>query len=107
MINISHKRNLPLDRNSFAMMAVQLVNGGFSRRMIVSQMPEDMVPDVEAELKEEKEEQDALTGTLDNNMDFGSSDINTPSADEQKQINDLVAGGMNEQDAKDQVMGGN
>jgi SPP1 family phage portal protein len=62
MINISHKRNLPLDRNSFAMMAVQLVSGGFSRRMIVSQMPEDMVPDVEAELEEEKEEQEAMIG---------------------------------------------
>jgi SPP1 family phage portal protein len=107
MINISHKRNLPLDRNSFAMMAVQLVNGGFSRRMIVSQMPEDMVSDVEAELKWEKEEQDALTGPLDNSMNFGNSDVNNPSANEQKQIDDLVAGGMNEQDAKDQVMGGN
>jgi SPP1 family phage portal protein len=103
MINISHKRNLPLDRNSFAMMAVQLVNGGFSRRMIISQMPEDMVPDVEAELEEEKEEQDALTGPLSNDLNLLD---NAPSADEQKQIDDLVAGGMNEQDAINQVMGG-
>jgi SPP1 family phage portal protein len=102
MINISHKRNLPLDRNSFAMMAVQLVNGGFSRRMIVSQMPEDMVPDVEAELKEEEEEQNAMTGG--DNL-FGNIETQ-PSEDEQKQIDDLVASGINEQDAIDQVMGG-
>lgn len=67
MINIAHKRNLPLDRNSFAMMATQLVSGGFSRRMIVSQMPGDMVPDVEAELEEEKEEANDLMGPLPNN----------------------------------------
>jgi Phage portal protein, SPP1 Gp6-like. len=106
MINISHKRNLPLDRNSFAQMAQLLVNGGFSRRMIVSQMPEDMVPDVEAELREEEEEQNAMTGPLDNSMDFGSSDMNNPNPDEQKQIDNLIAGGMNEQDAINQVMGG-
>jgi SPP1 family phage portal protein len=75
MINISHKRNLPLDRNSFATMAQLLVNGGFSRRMIVSQMPEDMVPDVEAELEEEKKEYVAMNGAdnLYNNIDeFGN-----------------------------------
>jgi hypothetical protein len=87
-------------------MAQLLVNGGFSRRMIVSQMPEDMVPDVEAELREEEEEQNAMTGPLDNSMDFGSSDMNNPNPDEQKQIDNLIAGGMNEQDAINQVMGG-
>lgn len=66
MVTISHKRNTPLDRNMYAQMAVQLVNAGFSRRMIVSQMPEDMVPDVEAELKEEEEEQQSLIGGLGN-----------------------------------------
>ena len=66
MINIQHKRNLPLDKNNYAIMAVQLVNAGFSRRMIVSQMPEDMVPDVEQELEEEKMEQESLTGGLTN-----------------------------------------
>jgi SPP1 family phage portal protein len=103
MINISHKRNLPLDRNSFAMMAVQLVNGGFSRRMIVSQMPEDMVPDVEAELEEEKQEANDLMGPLSNDTNLLD---NSPNPDEQKQIDDLVASGMNEQDAINQVMGG-
>jgi SPP1 family phage portal protein len=106
MINISHKRNLPLDRNSFAQMAGLLVNAGFSRRMIVSQMPEDMVPDVEAELEEEKEEQNSLTGGDLTNTNLFDENSAEPSADEQKQIDDLVAGGMNEQDAKDQVMQG-
>jgi SPP1 family phage portal protein len=74
MINISHKRNLPLDRNSFAQMANLLSTAGFSRRMIVSQMPEDMVPDVEAELEEEKEERGLMeSNDIYNNVDeFGN-----------------------------------
>lgn len=68
MINISHKRNLPLDRNSFAQMANLLSTAGFSRRMIVSQMPEDIVPDVEAELEEEKLEQEAMVGFENTDM---------------------------------------
>lgn len=103
MVNISHKRNMPLDRNSFAQMAVQLTNGGFSRRMIVSQMPEDMVPDVEAELEEEKAEQDSMTGG--NNFDILNLD-QQPSPEEQKQIDDLMMQGMSKQDAMNQVMGG-
>jgi hypothetical protein len=74
--------------------------------MIVSQMPEDMVPDVEAELEEEKEEQNSLTGGDLTNTNLFDENSAEPSADEQKQIDDLVAGGMNEQDAKDQVMQG-
>jgi SPP1 family phage portal protein len=62
MINISHKRNLPLDRNSFAELAEKMSRAGFSRRRILENMPEDMVPDVEAELEEEKKEAIALTG---------------------------------------------
>lgn len=63
MINIQHKRNLPLDRNSFAQLSLTLSSAGYSRRMIVSQMPEDMVPDVEQELREEKKEQLAMIGS--------------------------------------------
>jgi SPP1 family phage portal protein len=70
MVSISHKRNLPLDRNSFADLSEKLSRGGYSRRMIVSQMPEDMVPDVEAELDEEKKETEALVMN-----DLGNADL--------------------------------
>jgi SPP1 family phage portal protein len=74
MINIQHKRNLPLDKNNYATLALTLSSGGFSRRMIVSQMPEDMVPDVEAELEEEKKEQEALVSNSVENNDLTEYD---------------------------------
>ena len=81
-------------------------NAGFSRKAIVSNMPEDIIPDVEEELRLEKEENKAMLGgdNLYNNRDQFNSDI-LPNEEQQKQINDLVVSGMNEQDAYNQVMG--
>jgi SPP1 family phage portal protein len=62
MINIMHKRNLPLDKNMYATLAYTLTTAGFSRKMIISQMPEDMVSDVEDELAEEEKERNDMVG---------------------------------------------
>jgi SPP1 family phage portal protein len=106
MVQINHKRNKPLNTLDFAQTANILMQAGFSRRAIVSTMPEDIIPDVEQELEEEKMEQEAMIGlnNINTTIDLGNAQ---PNPDEQKQIDDLVASGMNEQDAINQVMGGN
>lgn len=66
MITISHKRNVPLNIAEFAQTALTMSSAGFSRRAIVGIMPEDIIPDVEEELSEEKREQEDL---MVNNFD--------------------------------------
>jgi hypothetical protein len=75
-------------------------NGGFSRRAIVGIMPEEIIPDIEKELEYEKEEAQSLMGGFNTGENMG------PDANQQKQIDDLVAQGMNQDEATMQVMGG-
>ena len=83
MVTINHKRNKPINTKEFADTAYTMTQAGFSRRAIVSNMPEDMIPDVEEELKEEKEEQEAMIGfdSMGNVDEFGNS-IEEPSIEE-------------------------
>lgn len=62
MVNISHKRNIPLNTMEFAQTALTMANAGFSRRAVIGVMPEDIIPDVEKELEYEKIEQEAMVG---------------------------------------------
>jgi SPP1 family phage portal protein len=100
MVTINHKRNVPLNIQEFAQTALLMVNGGFSRRAIVGIMPEDVISDIEKELEYEQEEQMALTNG------FNTGEIPSPDMNQQKAIDDLVANGMNQDEATMQVMGG-
>jgi len=65
MVAISHKRNVPLDQKAFADTALVMKNAGFSKRAIVNIMPDDIIPDKEAELKEQENEAQAMMESLD------------------------------------------
>jgi SPP1 family phage portal protein len=64
-ISIAHKRNVPLNLKEFADTAVQMKTAGFSRKAIVGIMPDDIIPDKEAELAEQDKDAQALMPNLD------------------------------------------
>jgi len=55
-VTISHKRNVPQNVKEFAETAVLMKNAGFSSYLVADIMPDDVIPDVEAELARQKEE---------------------------------------------------
>lgn len=59
-ISISHKRNIPLNLQEFAQTALTMKSAGFSKYLIADIMPDDIVPDVDEELKRQKEELDEM-----------------------------------------------
>lgn len=99
MVTISHKRNIPLNIQEFAQTANIMNQAGFSRRAIVGIMPEDIIPDVEEELKEEQEEQ----GNMAQN-DLTNNSYGEPNDVEKKAIQDLIDNGMSEEDAYNKIM---
>lgn len=66
IIDINHKRNMPLNIKEFAEAALKMKQGGFSREAILHNMPEDMIPDKEMELKRQIKERDELMTPFDN-----------------------------------------
>jgi SPP1 family phage portal protein len=66
MISISHKRNVPLDMKQFADTALTMKNAGFSRYVIADIMPDDIIPDVDEELKRQDEDANALMPDISN-----------------------------------------
>lgn len=82
MITISHKRNVPLNLLEMAQTAVQMKTAGFSAYLIADIMPDDLIPDVQVELRRQKKENDAMIGNdLENG--FGNED-NLDNIDENK-----------------------
>ena len=59
-ITISHKRNTPENIKEFAETAKTMKEAGFSDYLVADVMPDDVIPDVEEELKRQKEQRDAL-----------------------------------------------
>jgi len=57
-VTVSHKRNKPVNLKEFADVSLVMKNAGFSQYSIVDIWPDDVFPDVEAELEREKEERD-------------------------------------------------
>lgn len=57
-ITISHKRNAPLNLKEFADTAQVMANTGFSRYLVADIMPDDIIPDVEAELARQDEDKE-------------------------------------------------
>lgn len=60
MIEINHKRNMPLNTKEFADTAKVMKDTGFSMRTICENMPDDMIPDVDEELRRQKEEMEQM-----------------------------------------------
>lgn len=58
-ITISHKRNAPLNLKEYADTALVMSQAGFSRYLQADIMPDDIIPDVEAELQRQDEEREA------------------------------------------------
>lgn len=76
---ITHKRNMPDDLKEHADTALVLKSAGFSSRLIASTMPSSVVPDVDAELAEQKSERDEAMADVE--QQFGSEE---PSEDEEE-----------------------
>jgi len=57
-VTISHKRNAPLNLKEFADTALTMSQAGFSRYLIADIMPDDILPDVEEELKRQDEDKE-------------------------------------------------
>lgn len=55
-ITISHKRNAPLNLKEFADTAYVMFQAGFSKYLIADIMPDDIIPDVDEELKRQEED---------------------------------------------------
>lgn len=79
-IVISHKRNTPLNLMEFAQTASIMKGAGFSSYLIADIMPDDIVPNIEEELRRQKEEREAI-------MPEGS-DYNIEENEEEKEPED-------------------
>lgn len=69
-IVISHKRNIPLNMQDFAQTALTLKQAGFSRRLIASVLPDDILTDVEDELAEQDKDAESSFPDVDNVPDM-------------------------------------
>ena len=112
MVTIQHKRNMPVNNKEFADTALTMMQAGFSRRAIIGIMPEDIIPDIEKELEYEQEEMNSMTGGGLESTDLGNGDLSTQDnstidPDQQKQIDQLVQGGMDLSTAQIKVLGSN
>jgi len=65
MINISHKRNIPLNLSDFAKTSKTMKEAGFSSWLCADIMPDDVVPNVEEELERQKEEREEMMPDID------------------------------------------
>lgn len=74
MITISHKRNIPQNLLELAQTAVQLKTAGFSAYLIADSMPDDLIPDVQVELRRQQKELEMMTSGNNSIEDFGSTD---------------------------------
>ena len=63
-VTISHKRNMPLNLNEFADTAVKMKEAGMSRYLIADIFPDDVIPDVNEELKRQDEDRKAMMSDL-------------------------------------------
>lgn len=81
-ISIAHKRNVPLDEKNRADTALVMKNTGFSSYAVASNMPREMIPDVDEELKLQQAEQqgqfnlDQMVAQEQTMMETGSQEGN-------------------------------
>ena len=72
---ISHRRNIPLNLKEFADTALVMKNAGFSAYLIADIMPDDIIPDVQAELARQQKEAESMMPDIEN-VDY--TDIESP-----------------------------
>jgi hypothetical protein len=65
-ISISHKRNVPLNLLEFAQTATAMKAAGFSRYLVADMMPDDIIPDVDEELRRQDKDAEAMMPNLEN-----------------------------------------
>jgi hypothetical protein len=68
-IVISHKRNAPLNVKEFADTALVMKQAGFSRYLVADVMPDDIIPDIDAELERQDEEMAAMFPSVEDELD--------------------------------------
>lgn len=85
-VTISHKRNAPLNLKEFADTALTMQQAGFSRYLVADVMPDDILPDVEEELKRQDYDAEIAMPDVDNipdpNADDQSNDLEEANAAE-------------------------
>jgi SPP1 family phage portal protein len=54
MVVIDHKRNMPLNLKEYADSATAMRGAGFSMKTVLENMPDDMIPDVDEELRRQE-----------------------------------------------------
>jgi len=64
-VTIQHKRNVPLDTTEYAQTSVAMKQAGFSRYLIASIWPDDIIPDVDEEIARQDAEAQAMFADLD------------------------------------------
>jgi SPP1 family phage portal protein len=69
VINISHKRNSPLNLEEYAKTATLMKQAGFSSYLIADMMPDDVIPDVEEEVARQKLEKEDLFTDVESTPD--------------------------------------
>jgi len=67
-VTIAHKRNLPQSLEMYTNAAVRMKQAGFSARSIADLMPDDVIPDVDAELAEQESERQAMAPDIEQVM---------------------------------------
>jgi SPP1 family phage portal protein len=95
-INISHKRNSPLNLQEFATTASLMKQAGFSRYVIADIMPDDVIPDVEEELKREDEDAMRMMPTVEQNQlvnELSKSFEQNPTDESQQTVDESLSNG--------------
>ena len=64
-VMIMHRRNMPLNVTEWSGIAEKMKRAGFSRWLVSEIMPDDIVPDVEAELERQAEDMQSLMPGVD------------------------------------------
>ena len=64
-VTISHRRNAPLNLKEFADTALTMEQAGFSRYLVADVMPDDIIPDVDEELKRQDEDAELAMPDVD------------------------------------------
>lgn len=68
-VTISHKRNAPLNVKEFADTAKVMKETGFSDYLVADVMPDDIIPDVEAELERQRKDAAAMMPSVEDLLD--------------------------------------
>ena len=86
-ISVQHKRNVPQNVKEFAETAEIMKRTGFSSKLVAETMPDDIIPDIEAELEQQRTERNNMFGDEVGEMPDGDGErpLDSGSGDVQAQ----------------------